>query len=200
MFGEDKLELIKEFSLEEIKNVVMEMKVNSALGPNCFGVIFFQKYWDMIKTEIWNMFRDFRNGQLDIKRLNYVVITLVPKIKEANSIRQYRPICLLNVDYKIFTKVLTNRLVPIAKKVIDKNQTGVIKGRNILEGMVVLHEVLHELRKSKSRGLILKIDFEKAYDRVRGSFLEHVIVGKGFPTEWISWVMDTVRGVGYVLM
>jgi hypothetical protein len=54
---------------------------------------------------------------------------------------------LLNVDYKWITKALTNRLVPIAKHIIDPNQTGFVKGRNILEGVVILHEVLHELRK-----------------------------------------------------
>lgn len=139
------------------------------------------------------MFRDFEKGQLDIKRLNYGVITLVPKLKEDNNIKQYRPICILNVDYKCFTKVLTNRLVPIANKVIGRNQTGFIKGRNILEGVVVLHEVLHELRCSKKKGLILKIDFEKAYDRVRWPFLEQVLVGKGFPLTWISWVMQIVK-------
>jgi hypothetical protein len=60
------------------------------------------------------MFRDFHKGDLDIKRLNYGVITLVPKVQEANTIKQYRPICLLNVDYKGFTKVLIERLSPIA--------------------------------------------------------------------------------------
>jgi hypothetical protein len=55
----------------------------------------------------------------------------------------------------------------MAQKVIDKNQTGFIKDRNILEGVVVLHEVLHELKSSKKKGLILKLDFEKTYDRVR---------------------------------
>jgi hypothetical protein len=49
-------------------------------------------------------------------------------------VKQYRPICLLNVDFKCFTKVLTNRLVPIAQRVLGKNQTGFVKGRNILEG------------------------------------------------------------------
>jgi hypothetical protein len=116
------------------------------------------------------MFQDLYNDQLDIKRLNYGVITLIPKLKEANNIKQYRPICLLNVDYKCFTKALTNRLVPVARKRIGKNQTGFIKGRNILEGVVVLHEVLHELSRSKKKGLILKIDFEKAYDRVMWYF------------------------------
>jgi len=60
------------------------------------------------------MFQDFEKGLLDIKILNFGVITLVPKIKEANKVKQYMPICLLNVDFKCFTKVLTNRLVPIA--------------------------------------------------------------------------------------
>jgi hypothetical protein len=60
--------------------------------------------------------------------------------------------------------VLTNRLVPVARKTIGRNQTMFINGRNILEGVVVIHEVLHELRRSKRKGLILKIDFEKAYD------------------------------------
>lgn len=139
------MKLIKDFSLEEIKDVVFDMKTNSAPGPNGFGVIFFRKYWEIIKEDIYSMFKDFHLGRLDIKRLNYGVITLIPKLKEANTIRQYRPICLLNVDYKIFTKVLTNRLVPVARKVVGRNQIGFIKERNILEGVVILHEVLHEL-------------------------------------------------------
>lgn len=122
------------------------------------------------------------------------MITLVPKLKDANTIKQYRPICLLNVDYKCFTKLLTNRLVPVAQKIINENQTGFIKGRNILEGVIVLHEVLHELRASKKKGLILKIDFEKAYDRVNWKFLEQVMIGKGFPEQWIAWVMSIIKG------
>lgn len=89
------------------------------------------------------------------------MITLVPKAKEANNIKQYRPICLLNVDYKGVTKVLNNRLVPTAKEAIGENQTGFVKGRNILEGVVILHEVLHELKSKNKKGIILKIDFEK---------------------------------------
>jgi hypothetical protein len=104
------------------------------------------------------------------------------------------------VDFKCITKVLTNRLAPVAKKIIDRNQSGFVKGRNILEGIVVLHEVLHELRISKQKGLILKLDFEKAYNRVRWSFLEQVMRGRGFPEAWISWAMKTVEGGKCVLM
>jgi hypothetical protein len=81
----------------------------------------------------------------------------------------------------------------VVQRIISKNQSGFIKGRNVLEGVVVLHEVLHELKKSKRKGLLLKIDFEKAYDRVRWSFLEQIMVDRGFPPKWVSWVMKTVR-------
>jgi hypothetical protein len=80
------------------------------------------------------VFTNFYNDILDIQRLNYGVITLVPKLKEANNIKHFRPIYLLNVDFKCFTKVLTNRLIPVAKKIISKNQTCFIKGRNIFGG------------------------------------------------------------------
>jgi hypothetical protein len=98
------------------------------------------------------------------------------------------------VDYKWITKTLTNRFTPIARKIIGPNQTGFIKGRNILEGVVILHEVLHELRKTKGKCLILKIDFEMAYDRVRWDFWEQVLIGRNFHPKWVSWVMDTVKG------
>lgn len=178
----DKLNLIKPFAMEEIKKVVMGMKENSAPGPNEYGVVFFKRFWEFLKDDMGAMFGDLYKGDLDVKSLNYGVITLVPKLKEANNIKHFRPICLLNVDFKCITKVLTNRLVPVARSIIGKYQTGFVKGRNILEGVVVLHE----LRVSKKNSLILKLDFDKAYGRVWWSFLEQVMRGRGFPEVWIS--------------
>lgn len=77
---------------------------------------------------------------------------------------------------------------------IDKSKTTFIKGRIILDGVAVLHEVLHEIRATKEEVFILKIDFEKAYDRVRWEFLEEVLREKGFDPLWISWMRQLVRG------
>lgn len=192
--------LVREFDTQEVKGVIMEMNSNTALGPNGFGVSFFKTFWEIIKDDILALFRDFHAEQLDIKRMNFGVITLVPKVKEGNIIKQYRPIRLLNVDYKWITKTMTNRLTLVAKDVIDRNQIMFIKGINILEGVMILHEVLHELWKNKGYGLILKIDFEKAYNRVRWYFLEQVMLSRNFHPKWVKWVMDTVKGEKYVLM
>lgn len=82
----------------------------------------------------------------------------------------------------------------MACKIVDPNQTGFIKGGNILEGVVILHEVINELRRTKEKGVILKIDFEKAYDRVRWEFLAQVMLSMNFHPQWVAWVMDTVKG------
>ena len=59
---------------------------------------------------------------------------------------------------------------------------------------MILHEVIHELKTSKKKGLIMKINFEKTYDTVRWNFLEEVMVGKRIPAAWIGWIMQTVQG------
>jgi hypothetical protein len=144
--------LVEQFSEKEIKESLDEMKVNSAPGPDGFTVGFFKSFWEQVKGSILEMFDKFYRGELNLSRLNYGLISLIPKSKEANTTKQYRPICLLGVDYEWFTKVLTTRLTRVVDSVISSTQTAFIPGRNILEGVVVLHETLHELRKRKQRG------------------------------------------------
>jgi hypothetical protein len=75
---------------------------------------------------------------------------LLPKKQNAIQIQQYRPICLLNVSFKIFTKVGTNRILEVANIVVRPSQTAFMPGRHILEAVVVLHETIHELHKKKN--------------------------------------------------
>lgn len=114
-------------------------------------------------------------------RLNYGVITLVPKGKDADRIQKYRPIFLLNVSLKIITKVFVNRLVQVIWKVIMATQTAFFKGRYIMEGVSVLHEVLNDMHKFKREGVLFKIDFEKVFDKIKWPFLVQVMDMKGSP-------------------
>ena len=97
------------------------------------------------------LFQDFHQGTLPLHSLNFGTIILLPKKSEAKQIQQYRPICLLNVSFKIFTKVATNRITNIAQRIIRPTQTTFIPGRNIMEGTVILHETIHELHNKKTR-------------------------------------------------
>uniref|UniRef100_A0A8I6WLN0 Reverse transcriptase domain-containing protein n=1 Tax=Hordeum vulgare subsp. vulgare TaxID=112509 RepID=A0A8I6WLN0_HORVV len=102
--------------------------------------------------------------------------------------KKFRPISLSNCAVKIFSKILTNRLSPISDRLISPNQTSFIKGRYILESVVLAHEVIHEVKKSEMHGLVLKLDYEKAYDRVSWEFLFEMLESRGFGTKWISWI------------
>jgi hypothetical protein len=96
--------------------------------------------WEVIKEDIIQLFHDFHEGRVDISRINYGVITLLPKVTDASRIQQFRPMCLLNCLYKLITKTLTLRLEKVADKLIHTNQTAFMKGRNILSGIMILHE------------------------------------------------------------
>ena len=126
------------------------------------------------------MFYDLHKGGLPLFSLNFGVITLLPKIQGASEIQQYMPICLLNVSFKIFTKVATIRVNSVADNIVSPSQTAFMRGRNILEGVVILHETVHELHRKNQSGVIFKIDFEKAYDKVRWNFLIQTLRLKGF--------------------
>jgi hypothetical protein len=168
---EDRQELTKTFNLEEIKRVVFDMKHNKAAGPDGFPAKFYQVFWDTIKEDLKEMFDKFHDGNLDIERLNHGVITLVPKVSNALTIQKFRPICLLNVSYKILTKLLADRLGLVIHKIIADTQTAFIRDRYIMKGIVILHETIHEIHHKKMSGVLFKIDFEKAYDKVNWAFL-----------------------------
>jgi hypothetical protein len=185
------------FTEKEVQLAIVGMKTKSAPGPNGFTVLFFKKMWDQIKGELMAMVKELNDNTSDLQRLNYGVITLVPKTLEANTIRQYRPICLLNVDFKIFPKLLTDRITPLADSIISESQSTFIKGRNILEGVVVLHEIIHEFRRSGRKGVLFKIDFKKAYDKVKWEFVEEVMERKGFSKNWIKKTLCTIQGGEY---
>ena len=108
------------------------------------------------------MFGHLHAPQLELFLLNFGEIILLPKVNEAVRIQQYRPICLLNVSFKIFTKVATIRQNSVAEHVVRPSRTTFFQGRHILDGVVILHETIDELHRKNLNGVVLKIDFEKA--------------------------------------
>ncbi|WVZ53969.1 hypothetical protein U9M48_004850 [Paspalum notatum var. saurae] len=186
--------LVSPFSEEEVKMAVFQMKHNTAPGPNGFQVEFYQTFWINIKEDLMALFTEFHKGTLPLHSLNFGTIILLPKGNDVKQIQQYRPICLLNVSFKIFTKVITNRITSIAARVIKPTQTAFLPGRNIMEGAVILHETIHELHTKKQNGVVFKIDFEKAYDKVRWEFLQQALRMKGFNSTWCTWVQTCVQG------
>jgi hypothetical protein len=115
-----KEDLIRLFTLQEVEFAIKDMKTETTPRPYGFLVIFYKKLWGILKWWIMQIMEDFHIGELNLSRINYGIIVLLPNIKEVANIRQYRPICLLNAFYKLFTKVLSIRLMGVVHDIISE--------------------------------------------------------------------------------
>jgi hypothetical protein len=128
---------------------IFQMKHNKAPGPDGFPTEFYQIFWETIKGDLMVLFKDFHENKLPLYSLNFGIITLLPKLKEVTHIKYFCFICLLNVSFKIFTKVVVNRITGIAEKMVSQSQTAFIPDRNIMERVIMLHETIHKIRRKR---------------------------------------------------
>nr|GEV43027.1 RNA-directed DNA polymerase, eukaryota, reverse transcriptase zinc-binding domain protein [Tanacetum cinerariifolium] len=129
----------------------------------------------LLKHEFLFHFRR-RHGEFP-KGCNSNFIALIPKIPDANLVKDFRPISLIGSLYKIIAKVLANRLTD----------------RQILDGPFILDEVIRWCKRKKSQALVFKVDFEKAYDSVRWDFLDDILRNFGFGDKWRKWIQSCLR-------
>jgi hypothetical protein len=185
---EENVNLIAPFSLEEIKEVVRSSDGNKSPGPDGFNFAFVKKFWDLLKGDLRTLFDQFHGNSCLPKSFLSYFVTLIPKVCSPNSLSDFRHISLLGCLYKIIAKVLTMRLAKVMDTIISPTQSAFIKGRNLVDGVLVVNEVVDWVKKSKEVCIIFKVDFEKAYDSVDWGFLDYMLRWFGFCDKWIDWI------------
>jgi len=184
--------LIKPFLLEEFKAAIWECDSYKCPGPDGINLGFFKDFWDLLKIDLLNIFGEFfRHGKLT-KGLNSTFIALIPKVESPQRVADFRPISLVSSVYKILSKVLANRLRMVVGNVVSTSQSGFIKGRQILDVILIANELVDDAKKNKKELLMFKVDFEKAYDSVDWGYLDEVMGKMNFPPLWRSWIMECV--------
>ncbi|KAJ9546688.1 hypothetical protein OSB04_019231 [Centaurea solstitialis] len=119
---------------------------------------------------------------------NSSFLTLIQKASNPLGLHDFLSISLIGILYKIISKVLAERLKKVMDDLISNVQSVFLKGRSILDGILIADKVIDELKRSKKKGVILKVDFEKAYDYVRWPFLIEGLEGMGFGVKWRKWI------------
>ena len=184
--------LVRPFIVEEIKGAVWEIDSYKCPGPDGFTFGFFKDFWDILKDDVLRfMVECHRNGRLS-KGINSTFIAFIPKVDNPHRLNDFRPISLVGSMYKILAKVLANRLRSVIGLVISDSQSAFIKGRQILDGILVANEIVDAARKYKKELVLFKVDFEKAYDMVDWGYLDEVMSKMGFPTLWRKWIKECV--------
>jgi hypothetical protein len=140
------------------------------------------------------MFDQFHGNEVIPKAMLAYFVALILKINSPLEIKDFRPISLLGCLYKLLAKVSARRLAKVINPIISPNQSAILKGRNLVVGVMVINEIVDFARKFNKECLILKVDFEKAYDSVDWGFLVYMMKRVGLCTKRIAWIKACVCG------
>ncbi|GJU12746.1 RNA-directed DNA polymerase, eukaryota [Tanacetum coccineum] len=175
-------------SKEEIKRAVWDCGIDKSPGPDGFTFGFYRRYWNLIEGDVVNAVTwFFHHGRIP-NGGNSSFITLIPKIPNANMVKDFRPISLIGSVYKIVAKILANRLVMVLGDLVSDTQSAFVKDRQILDGPFILNELVQWCKKKRKQSMIFKVDFEKAYDSVRWDFIDTILKKFGFGDKWCNWI------------
>jgi len=190
--GREGATLLKPFSIEEVRAAVWECDNFKCLGPDGVNLGFIKDFWDILKVNVMHFISEFhRNGRL-AKGINSTFIALILKIDSPQRLNDFRPISLVGSMCKILAKVLACRLRSVIGSVVSDTQSAFIKGRQIMDGILVANEIVDEAHRCKKELLLFKVDFEKTFDSVDWGYLIEVMSKMGFPLLWRKWIKECI--------
>ncbi|XP_021999377.1 uncharacterized protein LOC110896221 [Helianthus annuus] len=185
--------LVALFSLTEIKDAIWDCGSEKAPGPDDINFRFIKKCWGSLQADFIKVFEEFSQNATISHGCTSSFIALIPKCNDPNGMGDYRPISLIGCINKVISKVLAIRMKIVINKLISEEQTAFLANRSILDGPLILNELIPWMRSNRKEGFIFKADIEKAYDSLNWGFVESIMEQMKFPSMYISWVTATVK-------
>lgn len=176
-------------TIDECAKALNDMKNGKSPGSDGFTAEFYKHFWPKIgKYVLESLNYAYVKGELSVDQRRGI-ITLIPKKgKKRILLKNWRPISLLNTDYKILTKSLAFRLKKVLPSIIDHDQTGFLEGRYIGENIRTISDLIEYTSLKNSPGIILLIDFEKAFDTIQWRHLMNSLKYFNFGESFIHWI------------
>ena len=178
-----------ELTLEEIHKAVKSLALNKTPGIDGLPVEFYRVLWEDIKDILLNTYKNsFRKGLLTTSQRQGIINLIPKKDKDLTDLKSWRPLSILNTDYKSLTKVLVNRLKIALPEVINADQIGYMSGRSCFENIRLISDMIKFCKIKNHPCIILLVDFEKAFDSINWTFLKHVLQTYEFGKNFQKWI------------
>ncbi|XP_060200458.1 uncharacterized protein LOC132628710 [Lycium barbarum] len=188
-------------SLEEVRQVVFELAGDSASGPDGLSGLFYQSCWNIVSVDVHMVVKAYFEGHTLPKSITHTNLVLLPKKNEVETFSDMRPISLSNFINKIISRVLHENIDHFLPKLISVNQSGFVKGRNIIKNVLLTQEIVSDIRlRGKPANVVLKLDMTKAYDRVSWLFLTKVLRKMVFAERSVDLVWRLLANTVYSVL
>ncbi|RYQ86962.1 hypothetical protein Ahy_B10g106568 [Arachis hypogaea] len=187
-------------SVEEVKEAVWDCKSSKALGSDGYNLNFVKRCWNEIGTKFTTAVMAFFVTARLPADSNITWVALAPKFVGAKKVKDLRPISMIGCVYKVISKLLTRRMRSVMPGLVGESQSAFVKGRKIHDGALIACETVQWLKQKKNESAIIKLDIQKAYDRVKWCFVDTVLENMGFGRTSRSWVRECVTSASISIL
>ena len=182
-------------SIEELTASLKTQNSGKAPGPDGFTAEFYVKFWNLLGPLLLDVInQSYADGELPESMKTSMTRLIFKKRGDVKDLKNWRPISLLNVDYKICSKAITLRLSKVLHVIVDPDQTCSVPGRSISSNIIQLRDTLDYIEQTGETGILVSLDQEKAFDRVNRDFLMNLLRRFGFGPNFCMWIATFYAG------
>ena len=176
-------------TIEECANVLKKMEKNKIPGSDGLTVEFYRYFWNAVaKCMVESFNYAFESKHLSISQKQGIISLIPKKKKNTEYLKNWRPVSLLNVDYKIATKTIATRLEKVPPHIIHPSQSGYTDGRFIGESIRQITDIMEFTKSMQIPGIAIFLDFEKAFDSVEWDYIQKCLSSFNFGPQLRQWV------------
>jgi len=173
-------------TMEELRHAISKGKSHKAPGPDGIGLEFYKTAWETIKVELLQIMNLIYLEGIILRKQLQGLIVCIPKHAQPKTIDDYRPLTLMNIDYKILTRIIAERLRPFMPTILHPHQFCGLQGNSVFEAVAVVREAIAYAETAKKPICIVSIDFSTAFDRISHEYLYKVLSSHGFDDLFIQ--------------
>ena len=163
-------------TLGEIELSLKSFKKDRSPGPDGWPVEFYLNYFDLLGPDLLSAIDSTRVSSYIPPSLNSTFLALIPKKDKPRTFADFRPISLCNLLYKLIAKVIAGRIKPFLDLGISQEQFGFLKNHQITNPIGIVQEVLHSVKTKNLCAFVLKLDLNKAFDRVDWTYVRLILI------------------------